>query len=278
MQSPALSPAAFAFDAVARDFDHRFGEWRSVSAQRRAVRQTLADAFPAGGRILELGGGTGEDAAWLAERGYQVLLTDASPQMVQISAHKLRRYPGARTLVAEAEALDTVARSQREVGEPLFDGAFSNFAALNCVADLPAVARGLARLVRPNGVIALVMFGPCAPGEVIVELLRLRPRSAFRRFSARSVPARLGGRSFSVRYHRPGEITRAMHPWFRAVRRRGIGIFVPPSAAEPWISQHPRVLRALEALDSIVADRLALLGDHVLYQFERTAIAAPVAS
>ena len=64
----ALRPAAIAFDAVAPIFDSRFGAWQSVSAQRRAVRAALLHAFPPGGYILELGGGTGEDAAFLAQR------------------------------------------------------------------------------------------------------------------------------------------------------------------------------------------------------------------
>jgi hypothetical protein len=41
-------------------------------------------------------------------------------------------------------------------------------------------------------------------------------------------------------------------------------------AAEPWISRHPRLLRMLEVLDRAAPSSLALLGDHVLYPFERT--------
>lgn len=272
MESQALSRAAFAFDAVAHDFDQRFGEWLSVSAQRRAVRHILGEAFPAGSRILEIGGGTGEDAVWLAECGYQVLTTDASPRMVQISANKLRAHDGSRARVAAAETLETLSMDEPETGHQEFDGAFSNFAALNCVSDLPAVARGLARLIRSGGMAVLVVFGTCSPGEVVVELARLRFRSAFRRFSTHPATARLSGRSFPVQYHRSHEIELAMQPWFRAVRRRGIGIFVPPSAAEPWISRHPRLLHALEAIDEKVSRRLAPFGDHVLYQFERTSV------
>ncbi|HEX6909482.1 MAG TPA: hypothetical protein VF142_03775, partial [Longimicrobium sp.] len=55
----ALPPAAAAFDTVAPRFDERFGPWRSVAAQRRAVRRHLLAAFPAGAHVLELGGGTG---------------------------------------------------------------------------------------------------------------------------------------------------------------------------------------------------------------------------
>jgi hypothetical protein len=62
-----------------------------------------------------------------------------------------------------------------------------------------------------------------------------------------------------------------MRPWFRLVRRIGIGVAVPPSAAEPWISGHPHLLGAMEAIDRVVSRPLAPLGDHVLYHFERIA-------
>ncbi|MBV9880750.1 MAG: hypothetical protein JO180_09665, partial [Gemmatirosa sp.] len=58
--SDPLGAAAAAFDAIADGFDARFGAWASVAAQRRAVRALLAEAFPVGARVLEIGGGTGE--------------------------------------------------------------------------------------------------------------------------------------------------------------------------------------------------------------------------
>ena len=273
MPFAALFPAARAFDTVADVFDERFGGWRSVAAQRRAVRASLLRAFPRGSSVLELGGGTGEDAAWLAARGRDVLMTDASPAMVRVAQTKLRGGPC--PLVLAAERLDDWAATRTTAALPSFDGAFSNFAGLNCVADLAPVARGLARLVRPGGRVLLILFGTMPPGELVVQLLRGDVRAAFRRRLHGDVEARLGGREFVVRYHRPAAVARVMAPWFRLVARRGIGVFVPPSAAEPWISRQPRLLDALEALDRVVSRPLALLGDHVLYELERTAAPVP---
>jgi SAM-dependent methyltransferase len=249
--------AAEAFDAIAERFDQRFGEWRSVAAQRRAVRAALLRAFPRGSSLLELGGGTGADAQWLTRLGRRVFLTDASPAMVRVAREKL----GSRAAVVPAEQIETL-------DELPFDGAFSNFAGLNCVLDLEPVARGLGRLVRSGGQVLLVLFGAFAPGEIVVQLARRNVRAAVRRFH-HDAPARLGDQHFTVRYHRAHEIIAAMQPWFRFVERRGIGVFVPPSAAEPWISGHPRLLSAMESLDRIVSRAFAPLGDHVLYQFER---------
>ena len=266
MGATSVESAANAFDAVAERFDTRYGGWKSVAAQRRLVRAALLRAFPPGAKLLEIGGGTGEDAGWLACQGREVLLTDVSPAMVRIAAEKLRLLGLPTPLVAAAEQLEMIG----DVVRAPLDGAFSNFAALNCVTDLAPVGRGLAPLVRPGGKVLLVIFGACPPGEWVVQLLRGDLRAIFRRASRGVITARIGGRNFPVRYHRAREVVDAMAPAFRLTRRLGIGIFVPPSAAEPWISGHPRILRSLEQLDRIASRPLAIFGDHVLYEFERT--------
>jgi hypothetical protein len=155
-------------------------------------------------------------------------------------------------------------------GRAPYDGAYSNFAAFNCVADLPALAGPLARLLRPGAHCLLVVFGPCSVGEVVVELLRGRPRAAVRRFRQGPAPARLGGEHFAVWYPSPRTVARALAPYFRLRRTRGIGILVPPSAAEPFISRFPRLVDAMAAADRVLTAPLALLGDHVLLDLERT--------
>ena len=266
-----LSPAARAFDAVAPDFDRRYGHWASVQAQRRAVRRELLRTFPTGSALLELGGGTGEDAVFLAARGRRVLLTDASPAMLHCARRKVEVAGlGDRVLLHQADL-----EHLPDLPSAPYDGAYSNFAALNCVENLAAVTRGLAPLLRPGAPALLVVFGPLAVGEMLLHLLRGDPRTAFRRLQRGEVPARLGGQTFTVWYPGPGAFAAQLAPYFRLVRIRGIGVFVPPSAAEPGISRWPRLLRLLELLDRAAAAPLARLGDHLLLHFERTTEPAP---
>lgn len=268
--TPSLRPAAVAFDAVAPGFDERFGAWRSVAAQRRAVRTALLRAFPAGGHILELGGGTGEDATFLAEHGFNVLLTDPSPTMVALANAKLALL-GSKAAIASGEELVDFAANHLSARGTLFDGAFSNFAPLNCVADLRPVAHGLAQMLKPGAPAMLVLFGTFCPGEMVTEVLRGRPHEALRRFKRGKVLARLAKREFHVVYHRRAGLLRAFAPWFVLEKSLGIGVTVPPSAAEPWISEQPRLLDTMEKLDRVLSGPLARLGDHILYQFRRTA-------
>jgi SAM-dependent methyltransferase len=265
-----MRPAVEAFDAIAPVFDQRFGAWLSVAAQRRAVRGALLRELPKHGHILELGGGTGEDAAFLAGAGYDVLLTDPSPTMVELAKAKLSPF-GSRAEIATGEELEDFAARHLSTGGRLFDGAFSNFAPLNCVVDLGPVARGLAQLLKPGAPAMLVVFGTFCPGEMLTEVLNKQPDQALRRCKRGSMPARLAKRNFPIVYHRRAALIQAFAPWFVLEKRLGIGVAVPPSAAEPWISHHPRLLGAMEALDRALSRPLAFLGDHVLYQFRRTA-------
>lgn len=270
----ALPPAVRAFDALAPVFDERFGAWKSVAAQRRAVRHALLTGFPEGARLIELGGGTGEDALFLAQAGRRVLVTDGAPAMVARVEEKAREAGLADRVTAERVSLEELDAWAAARGGAAFDGAFSNFASLNCVTDHASVARGLARLLPPGKHALLVVFGPCCPGEVLVLLARGKARVAFRRLARTPAPARVGGETFAVAYPSPRALARAFTPWFHLRRMFGVGVFVPPSSAEPAASRFPRVLEALERLDQLAARPLALFGDHVLLDFERTDVSA----
>ena len=119
-----LPPAVRAFDALAGAFDERFGAWESVAAQRRAVRRALLEAFPEDASLIELGGGTGEDALFLARHGRRVLVTDGAPKMAARTNEKARAASLEGRVTAERvslEDLDTWAAARKGT---IFDGAF----------------------------------------------------------------------------------------------------------------------------------------------------------
>lgn len=269
----SLSPAIRAFDALAPRFDDAFAGWKSVDAQRRAVRRELLAAFPPGARLLELGGGTGEDALFLAAAGRSVHVTDGAPAMIARTRAKARAAGFEGLVTAERVALEELGGWASAGDRPRFDGAFSNFASLNCVSDHSSVARALARVLPEGARALLVVFGPASPAEVAILLARGRIRAAFRRFSGGPAPARVAGETFAVTYPAPRAFAAAFAPWFVLRRTRGIGVFVPPSSAEPWASRLPLAIAAAEALDRVVARPLALLADHVLLDFARTGAA-----
>jgi ubiquinone/menaquinone biosynthesis C-methylase UbiE len=242
-----MSPAAV-FDRMAARYDELWTTTSIGRAQRGLVWREMDPLFQAGERILDIGCGTGEDALHFAARGVNVYGTDASPAMVQVA-----RGRGVTATVCSAEELGRIGRS--------FDGAISNFGALNCVEDLQAVARALATLVRPGGRVAICLLGRFCAWETLYYAVRLQWSKAFRRWR--------GARYQEITVHYPtaSEVHAAFHNDFELRRWTGIGLLVPPS----YVKLPAAVVRLLAACDRVLA-RLPLLralADHRLFLLVR---------
>lgn len=248
----AEHPAGAAFDRVAAQYDELWTRSAAGRAQRDAVWRRLDGLFHPGDSVLDIGCGTGEDAAHLMSLGIAVEAIDASAEMVRLAR--------ARGVDAARIPIEELARVNGD-----FDGAISNFGALNCVADLPSFRRELARLIRPGGRAALCVLGRFCLWETIWFLLRGRPGKARRRWAGDAAAASLGIR---VRHFSMRELERAMSPEFRLLAWEGIGVFVPPSYVT-WPGE--RAMRACRELDRRFA-RLPgprACGDHRLAIFAR---------
>src|SRR5262249_32833487 len=139
----AAMSAAVPFDTLAPTYDATFTRSAVGTVLRRAVWRRLDAAFPAGSSVLELGCGTGEGAVHPASRGVSVHATDPSEAMLDVARAKAGA-AGARVTFERLAAEDAGSLSAT------FDGAFSSFGALNCVADLSAVGRALAARLSPG--------------------------------------------------------------------------------------------------------------------------------
>lgn len=257
------------FDAVAARYDETFTSSLIGQAQRAGVWSELVKTFRPGDRILEIGCGTGIDACFVAERGVQVVACDASPQMIEVATRRIQErqlQKLVRPRVLRAEDISTLPSDE------LFDGAFSNFGALNCVEDLRDVARGLASMLKPGAHVLLCWMGPYCLWEMIWYLAHGNNDKAFRRLHRAGVTARIADR-VSLRVHYPSvtSLARTFAPEFRLRSIKGIGVAVPPSYLDPWAERHPRLLKLGEQIDSYIARSPGFrsLGDHVLVRLER---------
>jgi SAM-dependent methyltransferase len=256
--------AATAFDRVASSYDESFTYTAIGRAQRKQVWRRLLAAFPSGSRILELNCGTGEDARFLASRGCSVLSCDASAAMIEVAMRRSYGFSNLEYRWIANERLDALSK------EGPFDGAFSNFSGLNCVKDLRPVATHLAALVKPAARLLLCFWSRVCLTEVLWYLLHAKAKKALRRLSEES-SATLAGIRVPVYYPTVERIHSSFAPWFRLQSRSAIGLFVPPSYMESWISKHPSALAALERLDGACSEWPLLrdVGDHVLLEFVR---------
>jgi hypothetical protein len=157
--------------------------------------------------------------------------------------------------------------------DELFNGAFSNFGALNCLADLRRLALDLARLLQPGSIALLGWMGSCCLWEMVWYLTHGKPDKAFRRWRRKGARARLADGAFVDVYYPPLKLlARTFAPEFHLTSFQGIGVAVPPSYLEPWARRHPRLFELCRRADSHLGRRVGLrtLGDHVLVRFERT--------
>jgi SAM-dependent methyltransferase len=258
--------AATAFDGVADSYDEVFTYSMIGRAQRRKVWAKLLAAFPHGSRILELNCGTGEDARYLAERGRSVVACDASRSMIQVAKRDRAWGNNAHLEFVNLANEDLGLMTSGE----LFDGAFSNFSGLNCLADLRPFACNLAGLVKPGGAVLLCIWSRVCVAEFIWYLFHGQPRKACRRFPGKAI-AKVGDVTIAVAYPTISNVRRAFSPWFQLRSRSAVGLFVPPSYVERWMSKHPKILAGLERLDMVSANWPIFrdAGDHVLLELVR---------
>ena|SRR5947208_12246743 len=268
------SRARTPFDALAETYDETFTRSLIGRAQRDAVWRELDRAFRPGQKVLEINCGTGVDAVHLASRGVEVLACDSSPRMIEVARRRLASPGPALRASVEFEVLATeeIGTLQAPVSPPQFDGVLSNFAGLNCVEDLPRVARDLARLLRPGAPAVLCFFGPLCGWEILWYLAHGNPTKAFRRLRPGGDLAELAeGATVRVRYPGVRAITRIFAPYFALKRWKGVGVAVPPTYLEPLARRFPKAVRALAGVDRWLG-RCALarsMADHILLEFER---------
>jgi SAM-dependent methyltransferase len=259
----STEPERGAFAALASEYDDVFTNTALGRALRLRVWQVLDNVVASGDRLLELSCGTGEDAVHLAERGVHVLATDASDAMVAAARAKAESRGAADHVVARQWAIEDVGSID---GQP-FDAVLSNFGGVNCVADLDATMRRLADVVRPGGVVVLVVMGRFVPWEWAWFVARGEYSKAARRLRGRA-----HWRGMSIRYPTPRSLVRSAAAGFVCERVLPIGIALPPPYASDWIGRRPALLHRLGRVENVLArvPGSAWFGDHYLVQLRRT--------
>jgi SAM-dependent methyltransferase len=138
-------------EELRRAYDRSAGQRDQTpkSAWKLTERSVFLDRLLSEGkrRLLEVGAGTGHDAAFFAEHGLEVVATDLSPAMVERCRAK-----GLEAHVMDFLHLDFPSGS--------FDAAY----AFNCLlhfpnSELPTVLANIRRLLTPGGLFYLGVYG-----------------------------------------------------------------------------------------------------------------------
>jgi ubiquinone/menaquinone biosynthesis C-methylase UbiE len=261
--SAQLRDTQDAFDSVAADYDGPRGNNRLIQDMRHEMWRWLDNTFPANGRLLDLGCGTGLDAVHLARLGHHVTASDWSPLMVARTAERARQESMSERVRAVAVGAHEL---QRLEGDGEFDGAYSNLGPLNCVPDLGDVARACARLLKPRGVLVFTVVGRVCPWEMIHYARQRRWARVRVRFARNVVPVGMNKHTIWTRYYAPREFYRSFQRGFILEHYRGLCLFAPPPYLTSVREKYPRTYDRLWRLDRRMAGwpLLRSIGDHFL--------------
>jgi ubiquinone/menaquinone biosynthesis C-methylase UbiE len=249
--SPSDHAAAY-FDRLAPRYDALWTNSPAGRLQREAVWRRVDPLIRRGDRVLDIGCGTGEDALHLASLGAQVLALDVSPEMVRVARGK-----GVNARVLPIEGIHALAVA--------FDLVLSNFGGLNCVGDLSAIGQTLARLVRPEGHLAVCVMGRFCLRESAHYVLRRQFKKAARRWRGEM----LTSAGLRVSYPSLKQVRQALSPSFDLVSDVGIGVSVPPSFVGGTSAPLLNTFAKLDArIESSKIGRA--IGDHRLFVFHRS--------
>ncbi len=239
------------FDAINKGFSKEAEIYESdeetnpiIRWARVLVRQAVTQSIPTGGTILEINAGTGIDAAWFVGQGYTVHATDIADGMLSAARKKAEAAkPGEKFTVQELSFTEL-----EQVEHAPFDGVFSNFGGLNCIADLSLVTRGLKKVLKPGGRIIWVVMPPVCPWEMVLSL-RGEWRKAFRRLRRGGVLANVSGTQIMTYYYTPRQVQQALGSDFKIETLQSFSLFCPPMNMMGLSRRFPALTRALMRMD-----------------------------
>lgn len=258
---------AVPFDHIASSYDAAFSRSAIGQLQRKRVWSYLEKITPqlGGLEILELNCGTGEDALVFSEKGFNIVATDVSEEMLKVTQQKAHQYSMQSRISSHYLDLDAIGDT---VFEKKFDLVFSNFGGLNCInpESMQKLLQKIPSMLVPGGRFVAVIMPKLCLWETIYFLAKLQFRKAFRRWTSREVLADLHGVAVRTWYYTPRQIRRWAGDDFRHVCTRPIGAAVPPSYLENFFSRRKRWLLKLDGIEKRFSHMSSLSGlsDHFL--------------
>ncbi len=219
-----LFQTQLAFDAVASEYDGPSGNNELIQYMRSELMSTVMHSFPPGSHLLDLGCGTGLDAALLANRGYRVTAIDSSSEMVAVTRRRVER----EGLSSRVRVNQLGIQELERLDGSKFDGVYSGLGALNCAPNLREAGRILAYFLPLGGLLVSTVIGRHCPWEILYFGLHGRFTEARRRQKKAHVPVRLRTGDVWTRYFTPQEFRHELTEHFSLESYRALCVLAPP--------------------------------------------------
>jgi ubiquinone/menaquinone biosynthesis C-methylase UbiE len=238
------------FDHIASTYDSVFTNSAIGQIQRKRVWAYIEKVIPqlTGFEMLELNCGTGEDALLFSEKGFNILATDISHEMLKLTNKKAAQYSMQNRISSHYLDLDSF---DETIFDHKFDLVFSNFGGLNCInpESMKTLLQKLPLILKPGGrFVAVVMPNFCA-WESLYFLSKLEFSNIFRRMTSAEVMTYLHGATVKTWYYSSRDIRRWSRESFYFKTVKPVGFTIPPSYLENFFSNKRWLLTLLHRIE-----------------------------
>ena len=257
-----------AFSKQSAIFDQLYSSNSIIQYKRQRVRDHVRQYLKLHSRILELNAGTGDDAIWFAQQGHTVHATDISRGMQEKLVEKVKQANYSSKISAEISSFTELVRLKNKGP---YDLIFSNFAGLNCTGELDKVLRSFSSLLKPSGIVTLVILPKFCLWETMM-LFKGRFKTAFRRFfSSKGAKANIEGVEFTCWYYNPSYVIRNMKNEYDLLSVEGLCTVVPPSYLETFPHKRPSLFKWLKKKEDQWKSRWPWrnIGDYYIISFRK---------
>jgi ubiquinone/menaquinone biosynthesis C-methylase UbiE len=235
--------AAAAFSKQAPIFDELYAGDIIIQYKRKRVRDHVLRYLQPESNILELNAGTGDDAVFFAQQGHRVHATDISDIMQHMLKEKIKLQDLQGSVSTELRSFTDL---KHLFNRGPYDLIFSNFAGLNCTDKLQEVLHSFNGLLKPGGLVTLVILPKFCLWEFSL-MFRGKFKTAFRRMAGKKgAQAHIEGEFFRCWYYNPSFIKASLESSFTVVSIEGLCTLVPPSYIEKFAEKHPGTYNYLQ--------------------------------
>ena len=257
-----------AFSKQAAIFDELYSGNIIIQYKRQRVRDHLEQFLEPNSKILELNAGTGEDSVWFAQHDHAVHATDISKGMQEKLIEKVHQNKIEKHITTE---LCSFTELQDLKNKGPYDLIFSNFAGLNCTGELDKVLHSFSPLLKPNGIVTLVILPKFCLWESLL-FLKGDFKTAFRRFfSSKGVKAHIEGEYFTCWYYNPSYVIKNMKDMYEVLSVEGLCTLVPPSYLENFPMKKPSLFNRLKEKENRWKNKWPWksIGDYYIISFRK---------
>jgi ubiquinone/menaquinone biosynthesis C-methylase UbiE len=239
------------FDHIATVQNSLFMKSAIGQMQRKRVWKYIEKVIPQlnGFEMLELNCGTGEDAELFGEKGFNIVATDISSEMLKVTNKRAEQVSMQHRISShylDLESFDETLFNKK------FDLIFSNFGGLNCINpdSFKKLLNNLPSILNPGGrFIGVIMPKFCA-WEMIFFALRLQFKKAFRRFTSTEIITDLHGSNLKTWFYRPAQIKNWSKEKFKLISVNPVGLALPSAYLDTFVTFKRNCLIRLNKVES----------------------------